>query len=45
VNSDPALLSALVVECKHSSNKDYLISGFHEAMLYRHEYAPVLAAL
>lgn len=36
------LVSALVVECKHSENKDYLISGFHEAMLYRHEYAPVL---
>lgn len=36
------LLSALVVECKHSQNKDYLISGFHEAMLYRHEYARVL---
>lgn len=36
------LVSALVVECKHSENKDYLIGGFHEAMLYRHEYAPVL---
>jgi len=36
------VLSALVVECKHTQNKDYLISGFKEAMLYRHEYARVL---
>lgn len=36
------VLSALVVECKHTQRKDYLISGFKEAMLYRHEYAPVL---
>lgn len=36
------LLSALVVECKHSASKDYLVSGFHEAMLYRYEYAHVL---
>jgi hypothetical protein len=36
------LLSALVVECKHTQSKDYLISGFKEAMLYRYEYAPVL---
>jgi hypothetical protein len=42
INRKKELLSALVVECKHSPNKDYLISGFHEAMLYRYEYAPVL---
>jgi hypothetical protein len=42
INRKKDLLSALVVECKHSPNKDYLISGFREAMLYRHEYAPVL---
>lgn len=36
------LLSALVIECKHTPHKDYLITGFKEAMLYRHEYAPVL---
>lgn len=31
--------SAAVVEVKLSENKDYLIDGFHEAMLYRWEYA------
>jgi hypothetical protein len=36
------VLSALVVECKHTQSKDYLISGFKEAMLYRYEYASVL---
>lgn len=34
--------SALVVECKHTESKDYLISGFKEAMLYRYEYDSVL---
>lgn len=42
ISRGKVLLSALVVECKHSPNKDYLINGFHEAMLYRHEYAHVL---
>ncbi len=36
------VLSALVVECKHTLRKDYLITGFKEAMLYRYEYASVL---
>ncbi|MDQ3369008.1 MAG: hypothetical protein M3680_26590, partial [Myxococcota bacterium] len=36
------VLSALVVECKHTPRKDYLITGFKEAMLYRYEYASVL---
>ncbi len=36
------VLSALVVECKHTPSKDYLISGFKEAMLYRYEYASAL---
>ena len=34
--------SALVVECKHSADPSYLATGLHEAMLYRHEYAPAL---
>lgn len=31
--------SAAVIEVKLSENKDYLLGGFHEAMLYRWEYA------
>lgn len=31
-----------MIECKHSTAKDYLIDGYREAMLYRHQYAPVL---
>lgn len=30
---------AFVIECKHSRNLQYLLSGFHEAVLYRWEYA------
>jgi hypothetical protein len=37
-----ALITALVIECKHTEDPSYLITGFHEAMLYRHEYAPFL---
>lgn len=33
---------AVVIECKHSSAQSYLVAGFHEALLYRHEYAPLL---
>lgn len=42
VNRDEEVLSALVIECKHSANKEYLVSGLRDAMLYRHEYASVL---
>lgn len=42
ISRGKTLLSALVVECKHTQSKDYLISGFKEAMLYRYEYASVL---
>lgn len=31
--------SAAVIEIKLSESNDYLVSGFHEAMLYRWEYA------
>ena len=37
-----ALLGAAVVECKHTQDAGYISSGFHEAMLYRWEYAPCL---
>lgn len=32
-------VDALVIECKHSRDLQYLLSGFHEAVLYRWEYA------
>lgn len=31
--------NAVVIECKHSANPGYLLEGFHEAVLYRTEYA------
>jgi hypothetical protein len=30
---------AAVIEIKHSERSDYILSGLHEAMLYRWEYA------
>lgn len=39
---DNVVVFASAKECKHSSAKDYLIGGYREAMLYRHEYLPVL---
>lgn len=43
-------VDAVVIECKHSKDLQYLLSGFHEAVLYRWEYAdhlrgPIKAAL
>jgi hypothetical protein len=35
-------LSAVVIEVKHTQSRDYLATGFQEAMLYRWEYAPHL---
>lgn len=34
--------SAAVLEVKLSDSRSYLLRGYHEAMLYRHEYAPFL---
>lgn len=33
---------AVVLEVKHSSDPRYLLAGYHEAQLYRAEYAPLL---
>jgi hypothetical protein len=30
---------AAVIEVKHTDKADYMVEGFHEAMLYRWEYA------
>ena len=34
--------NAVVIECKHSADRGYLLEGFHEAVLYRTEYAAEL---
>jgi hypothetical protein len=34
--------NAVVIEVKHTENRDYLAMGYQEAMLYRWEYAPHL---
>jgi hypothetical protein len=39
---DGTLINALVVECKNTQEPSYLATGFRDAMLYRHEYAPFL---
>ncbi len=31
-----------MLECKHSADPGYLLGGYHEAILYRWEYAPEL---
>lgn len=36
--------SAVIVEAKHSADPTYLVAGYHEAVLYRWEYAPHLRA-
>lgn len=33
---------AVVVEAKHSEDAGYLVEGWGQALLYRHEYAPLL---
>lgn len=44
LHNGPALVGAAVVECKLSTDPGYILSGLHEAMLYRWEYAPHLFA-
>jgi hypothetical protein len=39
---DGRQVDAVVIECKHSADPGYVLGGFHEAVLYRHEYAEVL---
>jgi hypothetical protein len=35
---------AVIIEAKHSADPTYLVAGYHEAVLYRWEYAPHLRA-
>jgi hypothetical protein len=42
VARDDRPLAALVVECKLSDDPGYVVSGFHEAMIYRYEYSDAL---
>lgn len=36
---DGQIADAVVIECKHSDKADYVLSGLHEAFIYRDEYA------